>query len=87
MSEPIKALRAYWVGDCDLWAAEDEAQALALANAICDPSSLYTLDDVMPAGSDVLDVRLADESGKVAWTLRGMLQAQAEPGYLAGIEP
>lgn len=87
MSAQGRQLQAYWVGDCDLWAAEDEAQALALANAICDPASPYALDDVAPAGADVLDVRLADEDGKVAWTLRGMLQAQTEPGYLAGIEP
>lgn len=87
MSAQNKPLQAYWVGDCDLWAAEDEAQALALANAIAADPACYTLDDVAPASADVLDVRLADEDGKVAWTLRGLLQAQAEPGYLAGIEP
>lgn len=87
MTEPVKPLQAYWVGDCDLWAAEDEDQALALANAIAADPACYTLDDVMLAGPSVLDVRLADEDGKVAWTLRGLLQAQTEPGYLAGIEP
>lgn len=87
MSEPIKALQAYWVGDCDLWAAEDEAQALALANGIATDPACYTLEDVTPASADVLDVRLADEDGKLAWTLRGLLQAQTAPGYLAGIEP
>lgn len=87
MSKASKPLQAYWVGDCDLWAAEDEAQALALANAICDPASPYTLDDVTPAGADLLDERLADKDGKVVWTLRGLLQAQTEPGYLAGSEP
>lgn len=86
MTEPCKTLQAYWVGDCDLWAAEDEAQALALANGIAADSACYTLDDVSPAGAEVLGVRLADEDGKLAWTLRGLLQAQTEPGYLAGIE-
>lgn len=85
MNDQAKPLQAYWVGDCDLWAAEDEAQAVALANAIAHPPC-YTLDDVSPAGADVLDVRLADDDGKLAWTLRGLLQAQTEPGYLAGIE-
>lgn len=87
MMEQGKPLQAYWVGDCDLWAAEDEEQALALANAIAADPACYTLDDVMLAGPSVLDVRLADEDGKLAWTLRGLLQAQTEPGYLAGIEP
>lgn len=85
MSVPNKPLQAFWVGDCDLWAAEDEAQALQLANAIAYPPS-YTLDDVIPASAEVLDERLADEDGKLVWTLRGLLQAQAEPGYLAGTE-
>ena len=85
MTEQAKPLQAYWVGDCDLWAAEDEAQAVELANAIADGAG-YTLEDVAPAGADVLDVRLADEDGKLAWTLRALLQAQTAPGYLAGIE-
>lgn len=87
MTEQAKPLQAYWVGDCDLWAAEDEAQAVALANAIAADPASYTLDDVCPAGPDVLDVRLASDEGKEVWTLRGLLQAQTEPGYLAGIEP
>lgn len=87
MTISAKPLQAYWVGDCDLWAAENEAQAVTLANAIAADPACYTLDDVSPAGPDVLDVRLASEEGKEAWTLRGLLQAQTEPGYLAGIEP
>lgn len=90
MSTPVvrdltRPLLAFWVGDDDIYAAEDEAQALALANAIA-AHVTYTLDDVTPVGAQMLDERLADDSGKLAWTLRGLLMAQTEAGYLAGYE-
>ncbi|MNP07706.1 hypothetical protein D3C76_997440 [compost metagenome] len=78
-------LSAFWVGDDDIYAAEDEAQALDLANAIAGASA-YTLDDVAPVSADTLDDRLCDEEGRLAWTLRGLLVSQTEPGYLAGYE-
>lgn len=88
MTTPVRDLTrpllAFWVGDYDMFAAEDEAQAMALANAIA--HSPYSLDDVMPVSADTLDERLADDSGKLAWTLRGLLMAQTEAGYLAGYE-
>ena len=80
-----RPLLAFWVGDDDIYAAEDEAQALALANAIA-AHVTYTLDDVTPVGAQMLDERLADETGRLAWTLRGLLMAQTEAGYLAGYE-
>lgn len=80
-----KPLRAFWVGDDDIYAAEDEAQAVALANAIAGPGT-YSVDDAAPVSADTLDARLVDDDGKLAWTLRGLLRAQAEPGYLAGYE-
>ncbi|MSU98436.1 hypothetical protein EB795_31730 [Pseudomonas mandelii] len=80
-----KPLLAFWVGDDDIYAAEDEAQALALANAIAGHGT-YTLDDVAPVSADTLDDRLRDEEGRLAWTLRGLLMDQTEPGYLAGYE-
>lgn len=80
-----KPLQAYWVGDDDIYAAEDEAQALTLANAIAGHGT-YTLDDVAPVSAETLDDRLRDEEGRLAWTLRGLLMDQAEPGYLAGYE-
>lgn len=89
MSSPVRDLTrpllAFWVGDDDIYAAEDEAQALALANAIA-AHVTYTLDDVTPVGAQMLDERLADENGRLAWTLRGLLMDQKEPGYLAGYE-
>lgn len=80
-----RPLLAFWVGDDDIYAAEDEAQALALANAIAGHGT-YTLGDVVPVSADALDDRLRDDSGRLAWTLRGLLMDQKEPGYLAGYE-
>jgi hypothetical protein len=80
-----KPLLAFWVGDDDIYAAEDEAQAVTLANAIAGPGT-YSLDDVAPVSADTLDDRLRDEEGRLAWTLRGLLMDQTEPGYLAGYE-
>lgn len=78
-----RPLLAFWVGDDDIYAAEDEAQAVALANAIAGPG-IYSVDDVAPVSADTLDSRLCDDSGRLAWTLRGLLLDQKEPGYLAG---
>lgn len=85
MTAQEKTLQAYWVGEHDLWAAEDDAQALQLANGQSGTGP-YTLDEVMLASGDFLDARLADEDGKLAWTVRGLLQAQTEPGYLLGVD-
>lgn len=80
-----KPLLAFWVGDDDIYAAEDEAQALKLATAIAGPGA-YTLDDVAPVSAETLDSRLLDDDGRLAWTLRGLLMDTQEPGYLAGYE-
>ena len=80
-----RPLLAFWVGDDDIYAAEDEAQAVALANAIAGHGA-YTLDDVAPVSAETLDDRLRDEAGRLVWTLRGLLMEQTEPGYLAGYE-
>jgi hypothetical protein len=89
MTTPVRDLTrpllAFWVADDDIYAAEDEAQALALANAIAGPGA-YTLDDVIPVSAETLDDRLRDDSGRLAWTLRGLLMDQKAPGYLAGYE-
>ena len=80
-----RPLLAFWVGDDDIYAAEDEAQAVALANAIAGHGA-YTVDDVAPVSAETLDDRLRDEAGRLACTLRGLLLDQTEPGYLAGYE-
>lgn len=80
-----RPLRAFWIGDTDILAAADPAQALRLANGP-GPDVAYCLDDVSEVDAATLDERLADADGKLAWTLRGLLQAQTEAGYLAGFE-
>jgi hypothetical protein len=81
-----RPLKAWCVGDFNLYAAEDAAQALTLACNVAGPAS-YTLDDVVPAPADLLDERLADASGtRLSWTLRGLLVDAKAPGHLASYE-
>lgn len=92
MSAPVlrdltKPLQAFWVGGDAIFAAEDEAQALAVANALVGLKvSAWDLDDVEPVSADTLDERLPDEDGRLALTLRGLLASQTEPGFLDGYE-
>jgi len=85
MSGPVlrdltKPLLAFWVGDDDIFAAENEAQALAVANALVGLRvSVWDLDDVEVVTADTLG-----ERETVA--LRELLARQTEPGYLAGYE-
>lgn len=79
-----RPLRAWWVADYDIMAAVDERQALELANDFCSPLEPYTLDDVVEVAPVTLDEQHAGEDGP--WTLRELLAAKAEPGYLAGYE-
>lgn len=95
MSSPVRDLTrpllAFWVGDDDIYAAEDEAQALALANAIA-AHVTYTLDDVTPVGAQTLALEWSSRRGRSIGTLRGILDAMpgpgclAGPGYLAGVD-
>lgn len=86
MTTPVRDLTrpllAFWVGDDDIYAAEDEAQALVLAHAIAGPGA-YTLDDVTPVSAATLDEPLTSDDGPT--TLRRLLTT-ATPGYLAGYE-
>lgn len=86
MTTPVRDLTrpllAFWVGDDDIYAAEDEAQALAMAHAIAGPGA-YTLDDVTPVAAVTLDEPLTSDDGST--TLRALLLT-AEAGYLAGYE-
>lgn len=88
MTTPVRDLTrpllAFWVGDYDMYAAADEAQALALANAIAHGTP-YTLDDVAPVSSDTLDESVLDGDCQVT-SLRAVLLATAEAGYLAGYD-
>lgn len=82
-----RPLLAFWVGDFGIYAAQDEAQALALAKGMGITPGELKIEDVSPVGADTLDTRLAGEGGEpLAWTLRGLLHATKEPGFLAGYE-
>lgn len=81
-----RPLLAYWVGDMEIYAAESPEQALVVANAFSQPLNPYTLDDVAPVGAQMLDDKLVGADEPMVCTLRGLLQAQQGPGYLAGYE-
>jgi hypothetical protein len=80
-----RPLLAWWVGDYDVFAAEDEGQALALANAFGPGLEPFTPDDVCEVSAAELDEPRTDPAGN-PWTLRALLLKQTEPGYLAGYE-
>lgn len=76
-----RPLLAFWVGDVDMFAAEDAERALAMARIYNAPSSNYRLDDVRPVAATTLDAPLMD--GDHATTLRAKLQAARQVGWLA----
>jgi hypothetical protein len=75
-----KPLLAFTVGNEDIFAAADKAQALALANTLTKPVPAYLLSDV----EQVKDTFLNRPWGKSKDTLQQRLYARSEPGYLAG---
>lgn len=80
-----RPLLGFWVADELLFAAEDAAQALAVAQALAPGLEPYTLDDVREATPAELLETVLDEQGR-RWTLRGLLLAKTEPDYVAGYE-
>ena len=80
-----RPLLGFWVTDEMLFAAEDAEQALAVAHEFAPGLEPYTLDDVREALPAELSELVLDEQGR-RWTLRGLLQAKKEPGYVAGYE-
>ncbi|WP_439870361.1 hypothetical protein ACTACT_09910 [Pseudomonas syringae] len=84
-SNITKPLLAFWVGEYDIYAAEDAAQALNMANGMTLRPTAFILDDVSLVQATTLDERLAGEHGeKLGWTLRRLLLDTAEPSFLAG---
>jgi len=80
-----RPLLGFWVADEMLFAAEDAAQALAVAQEVAPGLEPYTLDDVREALPAELSELVLDEQGR-RWTLRGLLLGKKEPGYVAGYE-
>lgn len=79
-SAQAKPLLAFTVGNEDIFAAVDKAQALALANRLTKPVPAYVLGDV----EQVKDQYLNRPWGKSKETLQQRLNAVSDPGYLAG---
>jgi hypothetical protein len=78
-------LLAFWVGDHDIFAAQDESQALTLANALTEKVA-YILAEVTPVAVETLDDPLLDAKGCLTRTLHELLVSRVEPGYMAGYE-
>jgi hypothetical protein len=79
-----RPLRAFWVGDYDIFAAFDEAQALRLGNVWAMDPETFAEDEVEEVSAETLGEPVAKDFPDV--TLRGLLYAMKEPGHMAGYE-
>ena len=84
----VATLKAYMVGDMDIFAAYDPAQALALGNEMAggEGHGPYDLDDVNEVDAAQLDWDVVDEDGNRDDCLRVQLSALTEPGYMMSTE-
>lgn len=80
-----QALRAWWVGDMEVYAAVSAEQALQLAEGIAGPDC-YELDDVQPVGDGTLAQGIRDEEGNDEGRLIDLLRAAKAPGLLLCVE-
>jgi len=78
-------LRAWWVGDTEIFAAISAQQALQLAEAIAGPDC-YELDDVQPVDDDTLAKGIRDEDGNDEGRLVDLLRSTKAPGLLLCVE-
>ncbi|MFG0501116.1 hypothetical protein ACF8GD_00415 [Pseudomonas putida] len=78
-------LRAWWVGDMEIYAAVSAEQALALGEADAGPEC-YELDDVQPVGDETLAKGIRDEDGNDEGRLIDLLRAAKAPGLLLSVE-
>lgn len=79
-------LRAFWVGDIDVFAASSAEAALAVARRPDDEFDVLELDDVTEVTAEDLDKPMVEEDGTPCGTLRELLAKATEPGWLAGFE-
>lgn len=78
-------LRAWWVGDMEIYAAVSAEQALQLAEGIAGPDC-YELDDVQPVEDATLIRGIRDEDGNDDGRLVDLLRSTKAPGLLLCIE-
>lgn len=79
-------LRAYWVGEHDVYAAHSPEQALELCEGHSGMPETFDLDDVREMTADELDKPLQEEDGTPCGTVRQMLAAMTAPGELVSFE-
>lgn len=79
-------LRAFWVGDIDVFAASSAEAALASARRPDDEFDALELDDVREVTTEDLNKWIFDEDRKYCGTLAEALAAATEPGWLMGFE-
>jgi len=79
-------LRAYWVGDMDIYAAHSAEEALEVCRKHSGMPDTYGMDDVDPVGDKMLAEPMVGEGGEPEGTLADLLAEAKEPGYLAGYE-
>ena len=84
-TESTGNLRAFMVGVEDIFAAQDEAQAVLLANTILQAQPPFKLDEVEPVKGVMLDQLWRGHDHRPL-TLRERVQALTEPGYLGSIQ-
>lgn len=79
-------LRAFWVGEHDVYAAHSAEQALELCEGHSGMPDTFDLDDVRELTADELDKPLQEEDGTPCGTTRQMLADKAAPGELVSFE-
>lgn len=79
-------LRAFWVGEHDVYAAHTPEQALELCEGHSGMPETFDIDDVRELTADELDKPLTEEDGTPCGTVRQMLAALTEPGELVSFE-
>ncbi|MDN4515447.1 hypothetical protein QYE47_23275 [Pseudomonas sp. 2,4-D] len=80
-----QALRAWWVGDMEIFAAVSAEQALQLAEGIAGPGC-YDLDDVQPVEDATLAKGIRDEDGNDEGRLIDLLRSTKAPCLLLCVE-
>lgn len=83
---PMRPLRAFWIDEDTVYAAFDAHGALQLANEEYG-EACFTLEDMIPCDSAVLDGPAYSPAGRRLGTLWQQLVLMPGPGYLCARLP
>lgn len=86
LSPAAEALRAFWVGDHDVYAAHTPEQALELCEGHSGMPDTFDMGDVRELTAGELDKPLQEEDGTPCGTVRQMLADLTAPGELVSFE-